>query len=106
MPWNGAAWGIAAPGIAAPGISEPLEQPVDIFALELRAVALAGAAAQLVEDLPRLLDVGLVAVGVRARAAAGRLAVDVVLPVALTHLVHHLLSHGARRLLQLVERLG
>src|ERR1700736_4310299 len=38
--------------------SEPLEQPVDVIALDLRPRALAGAPPQLVEDLARLLDIG------------------------------------------------
>src|SRR5256885_9824 len=104
--------------------SEALEQPVDVVAFDLRPRPLARAPTQLVEDLARLLkiarigdgDIALrgavaralaaerVAIGVAPRPHAARIAaLGIALPLA--HLVH-LLGHRARRLLQLVERLG
>src|SRR5437588_13099462 len=64
--------------------SEALEQPVDVVALDLRPRPLAGAPAQLIEDLARLLDVarvgnGDVALGgaVARALAAERVAISV-----------------------------
>src|SRR4051794_21080689 len=92
--------------------SEALEQPVDVVALDLRPRSLAGAAAQLVEDLARFLDVGgagngdvavggavaralaaeRVAIGVAPRPHAARIAL-LGIALALAHLIH-LLGHG------------
>src|SRR5258708_2255987 len=112
--------------------SELLQQPIDVVALDLGPAALAGAAAQLVEDALGLLD-GVIAVGAVAHAHAAAVvdaAIGVVLRVepaervavglaltltlaglaavglAVAGLPHHLLGHAARRLLQLVERIG
>src|SRR5690242_7808464 len=42
------------------GALEPLQQAVEIIQLIARAVAFAGAPAQLVEDFPRALEIGFV----------------------------------------------
>src|SRR5438105_3669338 len=115
---------MSAPRIR-PRKSEPLQEPVDVIALDLRPRALAGAPPELVEDFARLLDIGLagnhdvvaiggaagralaaerIAIGVAARPHAVRIGA-LGIALALAHLVH-LLGHRARRLLELIERVG
>src|SRR5215468_6142891 len=99
--------------------SEALQQAVDVVALELRAVAVAGPPAQLVDELLGALHVGLLGnlhvggvdgadpvlvaaeriaplvAGLLARAGAG----------LLLQLLHHGAGHVLGALLQLAERL-
>ena len=108
--------------------SKSLQQPIDVVELDFRTEALAGAAAQFVQNLAGFLqgilvgnfDVALIIGAVVRHRPAERVALDAVArlsvggadlvipgvaPLAL-HPALHLLGEIARRLLQLVERLG
>src|SRR5438445_9967899 len=106
--------------------SEPFQQALDVIELDLRAEPLAGAAAQLVQDLPGPLQriqiwdlhIPLVVGTVVRHRPTERITLDripwcavggsdlVVAGIDATQAALHLLSELTRRLLQLVERLG
>src|SRR5260370_19785365 len=104
-----------------PPMSVGLQQPVDVVELFLRPVLLAGAAAQLIQDLAaalaleferHLVDAGVDCIAVVAVGAAERMAIWGA-PFALLDLgevlgvarpaIAHLLGHVAQALLQVVE---
>ena len=103
--------------------SEPPQQTVDIFPLERRAVDLAGAAAQFVEDFPGPLDIrfrgdldvlGRIGAGTRQRPAQGIIARTVAPSpspwmsdaAAAAEKFRQLAQQGAGPLRQLVEAAG
>src|SRR5262249_31926229 len=108
-----------SPGMTALGPeSKPLQQAVDVVAFRARAQQLAGPPSQLVENLARPLQAGLlqnldvadidhagavVAAAERIAVRAG-LVGAVAQPLRLTVLPHQAVSHRLRAALQRVER--
>src|SRR5581483_6529931 len=108
--------------------SKPFQQSVDVVEFELRAAPFAGTPAQFVEDLPRFLQnvvlgdlhVALVVsalaggwpaerialLAIAGALVGGAVIVAVRIAAAVAELLLHLFGDVARRLLQLVERLG
>src|ERR1700751_3495076 len=107
-------------------ISEPLQQPLDIIELDLRAEALSGAAPQFVENFASFLqgilvgnlDISPVQRAVVRHWPTERIAFDlvsglavggryiIIIGITAAQGALHLLGEFARRLLQLIERFG